>query len=705
MMENQTLFYVSTDGDDRWSGRLAQAEGNRGDGPFASLGRACQAVREIKRQGGLPGPVVVLVRGGKYFLEEPLVLGSEDSGSQAAPVVYRAYPGERPILSGGRRASGWEPFKGDIWRCPLPGSKGGKWKFRQVFYQGTRQEQARWPRRDPQDPLYGGWAFMEGPAQPGSLTAFQYPAGVFPPAWARPGELEVNYFLGPGCWPCRVPVKAVDAERRTVTLVHAGLQFDVPGWYQTIPFAKDNRFYVLNGIEDLTSPGEWCFDSEEGQLYFWFPEPQDGSGGPDRGEVVVPYLDCLIDLRGASWITLAGLTFTETLDGDNTHHEGVEGAGAMYPHPGWRYGSDAVHLKDAEHCTIEGCLFASVGGNGIYLEGYNTRNTIAYNEFDGAGANAICLMGTRMKHPLFNRVSDNHIHDCGSLNKYTAGIFLGMSDGNLISHNRLERLPHHAINLSNSPYGRNVVEYNEIRFADQEVNDSGAINCWMEEPSDRDVQRCGHVIRYNFIADTYACAVTDGQVLMGKNTFSSGIYLDNYTSNCFVFGNIVVRAASAGIIIHAGKNNLIENNILVDCAYGLRPQDYISAWEFWKPMAGFMTGNHFIHNIVCSRLPGAQAINLYNWTERVLAQCDENLYFLADEEALIWDETLPDPDRRRVPFERWQGLGFDRHTLLAAPLFVDASQDDYRLKTGSPALALGFMPIDTNKIGIRAKRE
>jgi parallel beta-helix repeat protein len=418
---------------------------------------------------------------------------------------------------------------------------------------------------------------------------------------------------------------------------------------------------------------------------------------------VVPYLDCLIDLRGARWVTLSGLTFTETLDGDNFHHEGVEGSGAMYPHPGWRYASDAVHLKDAEHCRVEDCFFDAVGGNGVYLESHNARNTIAHNEFSQAGANAVCLLGTRLKHPIFNTVCDNAIHDCGVFNKYTAGIFLGMSDGNLISHNRFERLPHHAINLSNSPFGRNIVEYNEIHFADQEVNDSGAINCWMEEPPDKNVQRCGHIIRFNFIADTYACAVTDGKVLQGVNTFSNGIYLDNYTSNCFVYGNVVVRAASGGIIVHAGKNNFIENNILVDCLYGIRPQDYISSWDFWKPMAGFMTGNHFLHNIVFSRLPGAYILNLYNWTDRTLAQCDENLYFIPGGTCTIADDSQSEPSQHTLDFADWQALGYDLHSRLADPKFQDAQKDDFSLSHSSPALELGFVPIDISKIGVRPR--
>ena len=96
-METHTAFYVSTGGDDRWSGRLPAPEANQNDGPFATLTRARQAVRELKAQGDLPGPVDVLLRGGKYFLDQPVVLGSEDSGTHSCPVSYRAYPGEVPI--------------------------------------------------------------------------------------------------------------------------------------------------------------------------------------------------------------------------------------------------------------------------------------------------------------------------------------------------------------------------------------------------------------------------------------------------------------------------------------------------------------------------------------------------------------------------------------------------------------------------------
>ena len=65
---------------------------------------------------------------------------------------------------------------------------------------------------------------------------------------------------------------------------------------------------------------------------------------------------------------------------------------------------------------------------------------------------------------------DTAVLDLDYLEDSTAG-----SDGNFVRHNRIEHMPHHAINLSENPNGRNIVEYNEIRYSEEEIADSAAI--------------------------------------------------------------------------------------------------------------------------------------------------------------------------------------------------------------------------------------
>src|SRR3990167_1186114 len=112
-------FYVSAFGSDSWSGRLADPNPAHTDGPFASLGRAQKAVRELHRQGKLPGPVTVQIRG-VWRLTAPMVFTPDDSGTAESPVTYAAYPGEKPLLSGGRVIRGWRKGPGEVWTVELP---------------------------------------------------------------------------------------------------------------------------------------------------------------------------------------------------------------------------------------------------------------------------------------------------------------------------------------------------------------------------------------------------------------------------------------------------------------------------------------------------------------------------------------------------------------------------------------------------------
>ncbi|MBM4088548.1 MAG: hypothetical protein FJ276_03850 [Planctomycetes bacterium] len=47
----------------------------------------------------------------------------------------------------------------------------------------------------------------------------------------------------------------------------------------------------------------------------------------------------------------------------------------------------------------------------------------------------------------------------------------------------------------------------------------------------------------------------------------------------------------------------------------------------------------------------------------------------------------------------WQKRGENRHSHYADPLFENADQGDFTLRAESPALALGFQPIDLSQVG------
>src|SRR5436190_21218184 len=95
------VFFVATNGNDEWSGKMGDPTPSKGDGPFATIPRGLRAAREARQK--TPGAAAtIFIRSGTYFLAEPLILVPGDSGLSLA-----AYRNERPILSGGRRIAGW----------------------------------------------------------------------------------------------------------------------------------------------------------------------------------------------------------------------------------------------------------------------------------------------------------------------------------------------------------------------------------------------------------------------------------------------------------------------------------------------------------------------------------------------------------------------------------------------------------------------
>ncbi len=729
----EATFFVAPSGNDAWSGKVSEPNQGKTDGPFATLARARDALRELIADG-LTEPATAMVRGGKYYLPGTLLLNQKDSGTRDHPVAYTAYPGEKPILSGGRRITGWKPYKGKILRAMVPEAKGGHWRFRQLFLDGERQIRARYPNFDPENPLYGGWA-SPLPLGEGLPDAFQYKPGLFERQWAKPREAEVFLIEFFGLTDI-VPLKSIDRENSVITLVervrdHSDMPYVsypeiAPAVLESprdqmfhMPIGGRSHFYVANVLEELDQPGEWCLDSEDGVVYFWPP-----GGSLEGSEVVAPAVQTLIDLTGAAHITISGFTLTETTTGDNMHRGGHEGYGAMLPTVGRKYIGEALHVEGSEHCRIENNHIRAVGGNGIYVEGYNARNVIQHNEISEAGGIGICLIGSHYKnpkvpkrYPIYNQVLDNHVHHSGVFDKYVAGIFLGLSQSNVIGHNRIEYMPHHAINLGNSGFGRNILEYNEIRHVGRESCDKGAINSWMEDPHghvERQAARAGHVIRYNLIADFENLRLGDGEATACNVAF--GIYLDNYSSNSFVYGNVIVRVGNVGVYVQGGRNNFIENNIIV----GTDTATHFGGW--WQPqMEGFMTGNHFSRNIYYNTGGDPRLLHRHIAFEKepitdVIGVSDYNLLFSGGGEFTIREASSPmlplEESKRPFPIwprykdmslAEWRAMGFDTHSVIADPMFVDPANDDYRLRANSPALELGFQPIDLSKIGPREK--
>ncbi len=697
-------FYVATNGNDAWSGKQREPNPAATNGPFATLIAARDAIREVKAAEGLQQPVEVLVRGGTYYLSEPLRLGSEDSGTLDYPIAYKAFPGEQPIMSGGKVITGWHQYKDKIMCAELAEAKDGKLKFKQLFFNGQRQIRARGPNFDPDDPLYGGWAFVEARVAEGEedTGTFRYEPGTFPRRWAKPSQGEIFIFFGL-CWNNDIiPIKQVDHNGRTITL-------NKPLGHELYGVIAGNRFYVENLLEELDQPGEWCLDTETGMVYFWPP-----TGSVEDGEVVAPVNDRLIELKGTadeaiSYIRVSGFTFTQTLSLFPPRHVSCNTPNTE---------GHAVYLESAEHCTIGHNFFDAVGGDAVRLQNDNAYNRIVGNEIAYAGAQGICLSdqesgGTfpqswrdnaellretsRQRHiARSNIISRNHIHHCGVIDKAFAGIKIhGLNCvNNVISHNLIHHMPLEGIALTLG-FGSNIIEYNELHTLCLEMADCGGFVSNRFFVIEDDEELCnGTVIRYNLIRDIVGCGAYEKPMQPVTNTKADGkiwtpyytwaIYFDNSGMKTTVYGNICIGNTLGGISMPVAdpKDNLVANNIFGGS----------SVQQMDLRFGTYAEGNRIVRNIVYCADPKAALLATH--AGRGVAECDYNLYYHTGGQKFVVSGVEGDS------FAKWQEMGFDTHSVVADPLFVDPANGDYRLRPDSPALKLGFQRIPVERIGL-----
>jgi hypothetical protein len=197
----------------------------------------------------------------------------------------------------------------------------------------------------------------------------------------------------------------------------------------------------------------------------------------------------------------------------------------------------------------------------------------------------------------------------------------------------------------------------------------------------------GNVIRRNYIHH-----------LLGDTAMQAAIRTDGGQMDTLISENIIYKCRSQGIKLKL--NNRAENNIIVDvlkATHNGKPMPVV----FISLREGPMTGAALKHNILYStrdcefyneqKMTGAKTQDRRGRAPANSKDADteNNIYYCASNVAL--GETF---------LAKQQADGIDLKSLAIDPLFVDINQGDLRLRNESPALALGFKPIEMNSIGL-----
>jgi hypothetical protein len=265
-----------------------------------------------------------------------------------------------------------------------------------------------------------------------------------------------------------------------------------------------------------------------------------------------------------------------------------------------------------------------------------------------------------------NRIYANTIEHIGQITKGGAGIGAVGSSNTLVSHNDITDAPRYGVSFKEWDDGqlnrKNVVEFNKIHHVGQETADGGGI-----EMLGRSAQNMGSVIRGNEVIDTGGLA-TDGKGNWLTDHKGWGISLDDLTSGVVVRDNFVKGFAWAGIYVHGGDNNLLENNFGV----ASRSEDAFIRLE-WVPKAGAEARPHdntVIHNLAAGDMPITQ------------------YWKLLSPGRLTMDGNVAA-----------NGRAYGPNDAVFNPGFRDSAHADYSLKEHAPVLSHGIHDLSWSSMG------
>jgi hypothetical protein len=450
-------------------------------------------------------------------------------------------------------------------------------------------------------------------------------------------------------------------------------------------WSTNSRFILENALRFLDSPGEW-FLSRDGTLYY---QPLPGED-MSKVEVIAPVTDRFIVLKGdpasgryIDHITFKGLVFDYT--------QWITPPGGFEPAQA-AASIDAVVMADGvRYIEFDDCKIKHIGTYGIWFRKGCRDDLVRHCEIEDFGAGGVRIGEAQMPQDLAAAtgnvtVDNNIIRQGGCIFPCAVGLWIGFSSDNHVTHNGIADLFYTGISVGwrwgygESNCKRNDISFNHVHHLGKGVlDDMGGI--YTLGPCE------GTVVQGNVFCD-----------IESYSYGGWGIYTDEGSSGILFENNLVYDTKTGSFEQHYGKENTLRNNIL---ANSQERQLQLTRVE-----------NHlsftFENNIVYWTNQSPLLAGPWDTNRQVTrSNCYWNAggfpFTFAGKSLQDWQNTPVSPPAMTNgsnTLPEWAGKGREQGSLIADPLFVNAALHDFRLKTNSPALQLGFKPFDYSRAGV-----
>lgn len=383
-------IYVSPSGNDTNEGTI--------DKPLMTIHAALQKAREWRRLGdpGIKSGINIFLNEGMYFMEEPLYIRPEDSGTKESPTIITSNKG-KAVITGGKKVSGWQK-EGLLWVADAPTKT-----IRQLWTNNRRAIRASLFGEDIMERM------IDFDKDNRTIT-IPTPKDIHLLMDEEQMEMTVHQRWATAI--LRIKSMTPDGDKTVVRFKEpeSRIEFSHP-WPQPVINGEmgSSSYSLHNSKLFLDEPGEWFHDEKQGKLYYY---PREGET-LDNTEIFIPVKEKLVEIEGCSadmvsYIEISNIAFMYAAWNRPAHYGHVT-LQAGFPitdayklqTPGLPWAASlenqawvarpvsAVSVRYAKNITFNKCLFEHLASTALdYAEGVS-HSKIENSQFRNIGGTAI----------------------------------------------------------------------------------------------------------------------------------------------------------------------------------------------------------------------------------------------------------------------------------------------------------------------------
>lgn len=681
-ISNLTTFYVSQKhGNDDFTGYFKEVRDDF-QGPLKSIESALEKIEDMRSSGYLQ-PMRIVITDDIYYAEKPIVISEK---TNAVTITSE----NKTLISGGRKI---ENFKNDTFngqKCfsaDIDGIDEGFW-FTDLYVDNKRAEFARYPDE----------GFLK-PEEVENKNPYIFAHSKWFRAKKEDWEVLKNFKNLDDCFISynhywvdeHSPIESYDIESGKII-------FKYPSRF-TIDLTYPERalnYIVENAAECFKKKNQWYLDRNTKKVYYI---PRNAAQTAENITVFAPVTDKLFIIEGTKesnveHIRFENLAFANTKGDYKSLYAGVDTTencedGFASDIQSVCHAHGTIEFYYAHACYLENCILKNIGVHAITVNEGCDRIHITGNDIFDVGAGAVKINGgvfgcdpADATHG--NTITNNIITDCGNRYFAACGVLIKHSYENTVANNDISYLYYTGISVGwvwgygDNITKDNIIEKNHIHHIGfGKLSDMGGIYILGKQP--------GTIVRNNIIHDVISSCYG-----------GYGIYTDEGSCYITVENNICYNISSSCYHQHYGRMNVLRNNIFV------KSKEQPVRMSKPEMHCGIILENNIIV---------ADGTQIYR-TGHIIPGNPEawhqsgNVQMIASSKNLIYnmsgDTNVIRVNKKEYSLEEaLKSFNLETESIVADPMFADYKNNDFTLQENSPALKMGFNPIDTSAVGAK----